>query len=241
MHSWLIRIRSLCLALTVLSLCACGHTPVTRTLWDAIPGLGRGVDDIKLNPKLRYLRVTVRGRVALMVLGYVEPSAEGGIDTWYSAEGEVIRLQNGRIVGTAGLETDWRAVRNFSLPAWKDLTGGAERDYSLSPRKDTAGGAAVVYRRERDEMPGYRFGIVQTVSLYPVPVPSNSRLVGVSAAGLRWYEEAVLGQPDGLPSARFGVDAGEPRVTYGEPRVIYGEQCLAQNLCIAWQTWPAAQ
>lgn len=212
--------RWLCLALTLLSLGACGHTPVTRTLWDAIPRLGENVDDIKLDPRLRYLRVTVRGRVALLVLGYAEPHPEGEIDTWYSSEGEVIRLQNGRIVGTAGLETDWRTVRSFSLPTWKDMLGRS----------------AVVYRRERDEMPGYRFGIAETVSLYPVPIPSNAKLVGLPVAGLRWYEEAVLGQPDGLPSARFALHAKD-----GEPRVVYGEQCLSRNLCLAWQTWPAAQ
>ena len=223
MQRFLPPLRSLGLVLATIALGACsqlGHTPVTRTLFDAIPGLGNKVDDIKLNPSLRYLRVTVRGRVVLMVLGYVEPHPEGQIDTWYSSEGEVIRLQNGRIVGTAGLETDWRAVRNFSLPAWKDL----------------AGRSGVVYRRERDEMPGYRFGIAETVSLYPVPVPSNAKLARLPAAGLRWYEEAVLGQPDGLASGRFAL-----HVKNGEPRVVYGEQCLLRDLCIAWQTWPVTQ
>ena len=212
------RIRSLCLVLSVIFLGACGHTPVTRTLFDAIPALGRNVDDIKLNPNLRYLRVTVRGRAALMVLGYAEPHPDGEIATWYSSEGEVMRLQNGRIVGTAGLETDWRAVRNYSLPAWKDVVGRP----------------AVTYRRERDEMPGYRFGIVETVSLYPVRAPSNARLVGRPVEGLRWYEEAVLGQPDGLASGRYAL-----RIAQGELRVIYGEQCLSRDLCLAWQTWPA--
>ena len=214
------RFRSWCLALTLLALGACGHTPVTRTLFDAIPGLSKAVDDTPLNPNLRYLRVTVRGRVALMVLGYIDPTPEGEIDTWYSGEGEVIRLQNGRIVETAGLETNWRAVRNLSLPAWKDMLGRQ----------------ALVYRRERDEMPGYRFGIAESVSLYHVPVPSNARLVRMPAADLRWYEETVLGQPDALPSARFGLQAKE-----GEPRVVYGEQCLAQDFCLAWQIWPASR
>lgn len=218
MQRLLFRIKTLCLALTVLSLSACGHTPVTQTLSDAISGRDKNIDAIKLNPALRYLRVTVRGRVALLVLGYIEPHPEGSIDTWYSSEGEVLRLQNGRIVGTAGLETDWRAVRNVSLPAWKDM----------------AGHPALVYSRERDEMPGYHFGIAENVSLYSVPAPSNSKLAGLPADGLRWYEEAVLGQPDGLASARFALHADEPRV-------VYGEQCLSQKLCIAWQTWPATQ
>ena len=215
-----VRFRSVCLALAILSLCACGHTPATRTLFDAIPGLGKGVDDIALNPNLRYLRVTTRGRTALMVLGYVEPSAAGNVEVWYSSEAEVLRLQNGRIVGTGGLETDWRAVRHFSLPAWKDLSGRA----------------TVVYRRERDEMPGYRFGIEEAVSLYPVRPPNNAKLVRLPAQDLRWYEETVQGQPDGLPSARYGLNEKS-----GEPRVVYGEQCLSQTFCFAWQTWPATQ
>ena len=224
MQSKLFRFRSLCLALclvlSLLFLGACGHTSVTRTLWDTIPGLGRNTDALNLNPQLRYLRVTVRGRVALMVLGYVEPYPEGKIDTWYSAEGEVIRLQNGRIVGTAGLETDWRPVRNISLPSWKDMLGRP----------------AVTYRRERDEMPGYRYGIAESVSLYPVPAPINAKLVGLPADSLRWYEEAVLGQADGLPSARYALYTSD-----GEPIAVYGEQCLSQNLCLAWQLWSAAK
>ena len=221
MQRSLLLIYSFGLVLATIALGACslvGHTPVTRTLFEAIPGLGKGVDDTPLNPNLRYLRVTTRGRTALMVLGYVEPSAAGNVEVWYSSEAEVLRLQNGRIVGTGGLETDWRAVRHFSLPAWKDLSGRA----------------TVIYRRERDEMPGYRFGIEEAVSLYPVRPPNNAKLVRLPAQDLRWYEETVQGQPDGLPSARYGLNEKS-----GEPRVIYGEQCLSQTFCLAWQTWPA--
>ena len=70
---------------------ACGHTPVSRTLWDAM-GKGQSVDAIILNPNLRYLRVSVRGRVVLMVLGYLDAAPDGVIETWYSSAGEVLRL-----------------------------------------------------------------------------------------------------------------------------------------------------
>jgi len=227
----------------VLFLGACGHTPVTRTLFEAIPGLGQNVDAIKLNPNLRYLRVTVRGRVAFMVLGYVEPYPEGNIDTWYSSEGEVLRLQNGRIVGTAGLETDWRAVRPVALPAWKDMAARAGVGYNqdrvgraaVVENQDMVGRAAVLYSRERDEMPGYRYGIAERLRLYPVPVPYNSKLVGLSPTSLRWFEEEVIGQPDGLASGRYALHTKED----GEPLVAYGEQCLSRTLCIAWQLWAA--
>ena len=50
---------------------------------------------------------------------------------------------------------------------------------------------------------------------------------------LQWYEEAVAGNPDGLPSARFALSTQN-----AELRVIYGEQCLSREFCFAWQTWP---
>ncbi len=205
------------MALAVLLLGACGHTPVSRTVWDAL-STGKSVDAINLNPNLRYLRVTARGRVVLMVLGYVESAPDGDLETWYSSEGEVLRLKSGRVVATVGLETDWREVRNVSLPPWKGFTG-------QSP---------VTYQRERDEMPGFRFGIAETVSLYAVRAPTNALLVGLPAQELRWFEEAVQGQFGGLSSARYAL-----RTTDGEPRVVYGEQCLSPNFCLAWQVWPA--
>jgi hypothetical protein len=155
-----------------------------------------------------------------MVLGYVDPNPAGEIQVWYSSEGEVLRTQNGRLVGTAGLETNWSAVRTTALPTWMDVFAQPTLEYA----------------RERDETPGYRFGIAERVTIYPVPIPKNAKLSGVAATNLRWFEEAVIGQPDGLPSARYGVQdrEGQP------PQVIYGEQCLSKDLCIAWQTWPAS-
>ena len=213
-------LRSMYLVLSVLAvlfLGACGYTPVTRTVWDAI-GTGQSVDAIKLNPNLRYLRVTVRGRVVLMVLGYMDASLGGAVETWYSSDGELLRLQNGRVVATAGLETDWRAVRPIALPGWKDMLGRS----------------SVTYQRERDEMPGFRFGISETISLYAVRTPTNPRLMGLPAQSLRWFEEAVQGQPGGLPSARYAL-----RIEDSEPRVVYAEQCLSPTFCLAWQIWPA--
>ena len=84
----------------------------------------------------------------------------------------MLRLQKGRVVATLGLETDWRAVRHAAAaPAWKDML----------ERK------SVIYQRERDEMPGFRFGIAETVSLYAVRTPTNARLIGFAAQDLRWY------------------------------------------------------
>jgi hypothetical protein len=193
----------------------CGSTALTRTISDTFPSFGAGLDSLSLNPKLRYLRVSVQGRTALMVLGYQEPHADGLIDTWYSAEGETLRLQNGRIVGTAGLETDWRAVRWPSLPAWSALRQQAR----------------VEFRRERDEMPGYRFGVVENLVLRRLILPEDTELVGWEPEELIWFDERKVGA--GGTAALYAL-AGSG----DDWRVVYSEQCLSATLCLAWQEWP---
>ena len=199
-----------------LAMTACGHTPVTLTLSDAL-GMGQQVDATPLNPKLRYLRVTVKGRVILLVLGYKESHDLGPIETWYSAEGEVLRMQNGRILSTTGLQVDWRAVRHKEQPSWA---------YLLEHN-------SLQFKREIDEMPGYRFGIEQKLSLYQIPTPKNALLKGLPPSDLRWLEEKVLDQNNGLPSARYGL-----QIKDGLHKVVYADQCLSKDFCFTWQIWP---
>lgn len=202
--------------LGLLLLSACGHTPVTMTLAKALKS-GPPLDQIQLHPDLQYLRVSLGGREALMVLGYTEQSAHGPVEVWYSSQGEVLQLQNGRILSTTGLALDWRRVEYRNLPAWSKAF--AQRSHE--------------FVRVRDQMPDYRFGITETISLYPIAAPKNARLAGIPATKLIWFEERVIPNPDGLASARFGLYAKN-----GENRVVYAEQCLSAKLCLAWQKWP---
>ena len=202
------------LGLALLS--ACGHTPVTRTLAQAFD-TGPNIDQQPLNPRLDYLRVSLNGRVALMVLGYREQTEQGPVDTWYSSEGEVLKLQNGRIVSTMGLVLDWRDVRYQNLPSWPEVTANTQH----------------VFVRVRDQMPKYRFGISEQISFYPIAPPKDAKLAGILADQLRWFEEKVVPSPHGLASARFGLHTHG-----GMTQVIYGEQCLTESMCIAWQKWP---
>jgi len=203
-----------CLGLALIS--ACGHTPVTRTLVDAFDS-GQNIDQLPLNPQLDYLRVSLNGQVALMVLGYREHTQQGPVDTWYSSQGEVLKLQNGRILSTVGLALDWRDVRYQNLPTWLEASTNTQR----------------VFFRVRDQMPGYRFGITEQIAINPITAPKDAKLAGVSAVQLRWLEEKVVSSPNGLASARFGLHTHA-----GVTQVIYGEQCLTESICIAWQKWP---
>ena len=211
--------------LGLFSLAGCVQTPISQTLVEAFgKGKSSNIDAVKLNPNLKYLRVTVRDRTVLMVLGYLDKTPQGNIETWYSSEGEVLRLMNGRVLSTNGLEIDWRNVKYASLPAWSELDRLRSNTYSLQ------------FTRTLDQMPAYKFGISEVVNLYSVGTPSNTNLVGLPASQLKWFEEKVLGTSHGLPSARYGLGAKD-----GQPVVVYGEQCFSSELCFSWQTWPVAK
>ena len=229
-----IRARAAVLSLVVaLSACSAGSNAILQTLPYAY-GRNPGVDNARLNPNFRYLRVTIGGRVALLALGNVDGHPQGPIEVWYSAEREVLRLQNGRLVGAVGLTTEWRDVLLPELPSW-----------SVAARADQP----LRWTRTRDVMPGYRFGVQETLSLRVVAEPKRSALQGLDLQRLAWFEEQVEPGPVARLSSVFGSDSAAdiplPPARYavdlqgGRETVVYGEQCLAPDLCFTWQRWPA--
>lgn len=179
-----------------------------------------------LNPSYRYLRVDVQGRApALLVLGYVDAHPQGEIEVWYSAKNEIIKLQNGRIVGTAGLEIDWRSVRFPAMPpAWSEV---------LTDRR--------VYQRQRDEMPGYRYAITDQVEsaswrgLPPIALPES--LPPAQAAAYVWLRETTTTSgAQSLPPAWFAWG-----IHRGLAAVVYSEQCLSASFCLKLQRWPVPE
>ena len=229
-----IRVRAaLLLLVATLSACSSGTNAILQTLPYAY-GRNPSIDNARLNPNFRYLRVTIGGRVVLLALGYLDSHPQGLIEVWYSAEREVLRLQNGRLVGAVGLTTEWRDVSLPELPSW-----------SVAARENKA----YLWTRTRDVMPGYRFGVKDALSLRVVPEPKRSELKGVDPQRLTWFEErvearkfagllTVFGSRSAadipLPPARYAVD-----LQGGLETVVYGEQCLAADLCFTWQRWPA--
>ena len=170
-----------------------------------------------LNPRYRYLRVTVNGRALPMVLGFVDPASSanasqpgaGPTYVWYSAAHEVLRLRDGMVAGTAGLPVNWLDVRYSAWPAW-----------------DTQAQTIV---RTRDVEPGYRFGLRDTLRITPIAPSHSSYLRGLDADTLRWFRVSNLRTGRRMLYAVRGNR---------HPQVVYGEQCLAAGLCLSWQDWP---
>ena len=214
-----------------LAACSSSMNAVVQTLQDAVMG-DRGVTDPKLNPAFRYIRITVDGRVSFLALGSEDKHPQGPIEVWFSAQREVLRLQNGRVVGASGVTTEWRAVTLPEFPSWSAVARTQQ---------------PVQWVRVRDVMPGYRFGVRDELVLSAISPPRQSALQGVDAQSLSWFEErfqtgVAAGRLtklvtnvaiDGvLPPARYAVD-----MRNGKEVVVYGEQCLAPDLCFTWQRW----
>lgn len=199
----------------------CASSPAVRALVDAGGMVLRGgaatAVESQLDPRFAYLRLERDKRVVYLALGYVDPHPQGAVEVWYSSAGEVLRLQDGRVVGSIGGETDWLAVSFVGRPEWGEVQG------------------PVSFLRTRDVQPGYRFGLRETLTLRPIPVPADSRLREIPAQALTWFEERVADDFERLPPSRYGV-----YLSPGVSRVIYGEHCLSATLCFSWQRWSAA-
>ena len=211
------------LVVVLLSACASSTSGLLKTLkyaGDRWAGDGQ-VKPPDLRSGFRYLKVVVYGEASYLALGYLDPPPDRRdrslVEVWYSMTGQSLRLKDGRLVGTAGLATDWLDVRLDRAPDWNGIDGNG-----------------VDYERERDVMPGYRFRIRDRLRIRPVLPPATTDLVDVDKADLLWFEETVEATTgDGLPRAYFGVLPG-----LGNWRVVYSFQCVSADFCLSTQSWP---
>lgn len=199
-----------------LTACSLGSNAIIDTTIGYFVGAEDPSVTATLNPDIRYLRVQIDGRIILLALGYIDTHPLGPIEVWYSAKGEVMRLQNGHLISMTGTRIEWRSSTLSAMPVWPTETA-----------------LPTTYTRSRDVMPGYRFGVVDQLSLRVIDTPAQSRLVTITPRTLRWFE--ALEDQGLLPPARFAV-----LKFLGQDKVIYGEQCISAAVCLTWQQWPPA-
>jgi hypothetical protein len=162
--------------------------------------------------------LTVGGRPAFLALGNEDPAPGGWVQVWYSGQKEALKFQNGRLVGAAGLPAEWRNVKLLNPPPWQNI-----------------GRTPITWKRLRDVMPGYRYGVEDELSIQRIEPPRRSALQRMDPAALVWFEERQSSKVRDmeLPPARYGVN-----LDGGKAEVVYGEQCISKDLCFTWQLWP---
>ena len=171
------------------------------------------VRETPLKPQLRYLLVESGGREALMVWVGNESGPVGETSVWLSADGVVVRLLQGRLVGVSEPRRAWQ------------LTAEAPSSQALDP----ASTAALV--QTSDAQPGAQWGIVQDIRRQLLPATTSPMPWAEGTQGLRWVEEvdASTGQRLSL----YAINA--------QNQTIAGQRCINPQWCLRWQTWPAPQ
>jgi hypothetical protein len=217
-----VKFRLLASALALLGLSACASKSllsevVSAVVADKLPFQADEPLAAQLNPNYRYLHVTLgSAKPALLVLGYVDAHPQGDIEVWYSAQGEVLRLQNGRLVGAAGLPVEWRRVAYPQTPPdWQSVLPEGAR-----------------FSTVRDEQPGYRLGLVEQVLL--TPLSKSPLLPNPAFAKAAWFQESYSdAHGDSRPEAWFALGR------YGDQNaIVYSRQCLSATVCLSLQRWP---
>lgn len=173
-------------------------------------GLADSAKDLRLNPNFLYLKVRSNTSLAHLALGEIEQHPAGEIEVWFSAEHEVLKLQQGRIVAFNSLPISW-----------------SQTITSLSE---------MAYRRRLDLMPDYRIGIEQTIDRQQLkggaPQFVISRLSpSAAASNITWISERIQGTNDLKKDGYIGID---PNAT-GRARFRWGYQCLTDELCLHWE------
>ncbi len=157
------------------------------------PGVGWGViqhwqrmgsapelPEAQLDPRFEFLQMKLGDSpAAYLALG----KRVGASESWYSADPLLVVLEDGRLGPFAGAAVEWRAVRQAGRPDWERLLR----------RNSTQR-----WQRQRDEMPGYRFGLTdeietRRVALADLPaelMPVHERLQA-SHRGLQWVSDLV--------------------------------------------------
>jgi hypothetical protein len=196
-------------ALACVSGCATTASPVIATTISIFKSEKTSIQNTPLRPEFSYLKVTRGQRAALMVLGEIDSHPSGPIEVWFSAEREVLRIQNGRIVGTNGMSVNWIHVK--TIPNEKG------------------------YTRILDLMPGYQIGVISNMIQENITAPPAFILRQLDAipaqvlSNLTWVKEYESGSPK-APAAYIGFENKSDRLI-GRA----GYQCLAADFCLLWQ------
>ena len=207
-----------------LASCTSGSQSTLDTIRLAFKGDVNAAQFEPSNPAFQYLKVTVHGRTAFLVLGYLDQY--DATEVWYSSKGEVIKLQAGRLTGALGLEAEWRQVTFNGVPEWHELMKSRQQ-------------LVWTYQRVRDVMPGYVSSLTDRLTLTRLPYSQVQKRLGplvqhlAGRSELRWFEEA--GASD-LPAAIYALDA-LPAL----PKVVLTYQCVSLQLCMALEPWAPAQ
>lgn len=178
----------------------------------------------QLKPDTRYLKVRNLQGAVLLVFNSAEATLTTGVasEVWRSGANEIVKFQEGRLVSTSGLATDWLAVRYIGAPAWTQLLSNSDANIAS-------------YTRRVDLKRGYQFDKTQTLTLKRIAQPLGHMLQGIDRPDAVWFEETAA--PSQLPSSIYAAVPNWNQT--GQAKVVYTWHCIKADECFSFQEWSA--
>jgi hypothetical protein len=218
----------------MLTACQVTPSPTWQAVQSAVHWPGQVEPVPAFNPRFEYLGFRSGSTSAYLALGYRTDAPAVADDSpprvrehWYSADRRLLVLDDGRIQQMHGSSVEWRAMRSHRRPRWDELTA-----LDAAPQ---------AWTRTRDEMPGYRYGVVDLIRTRRVDprveaLPRSPAGLPVAAgAELVWVRDDIRSTlADGQAwqyTQWFALSGGPP----GDWRVVWSRQCLTPDWCIDLQ------
>lgn len=196
-------------ACLLMGACSSGMKAGLITLQQEVMPTRQDVRQSPLQPGVRYLLVEERGQEALLVWVGTEQGPLGETTVWTSADGVIVRLVQGRLVGVAEPLRTWRLT--------------SETAFAVANTSQ--------FRQRSDVQPGYRMGLVRTIEKKIVPsVPRPMPWVEENRH-LNWIEEVDVSTGQRLAI----VAVNEMNQTIAGQRCISPQWCLRWQ---AWPANP---
>ena len=206
MKSYKLKTSLCCAVLAFLAACA-GSNPVTETAGYFFRS-SVSAQEKNYVPGFEYLEVEWQGRKSAMALGYRSLNGAQTAEHWYTSQGEMLKLQNGRIVQVLGMTREVRRL-STNTPSWTDLI------LHKLP---------VVWSQTKDVMPDYRFGLQEFVITQQVNPKSDEQSLIKGAT--HWIAEEIKSK-DAIGKTWIY----QQKFALANDKVIYSEQCVARDMC----------
>ena len=150
-----------------------------------------------------------------MILGSRQFKEHKLIEHWYTGACEMIKTVDGRIHKALGTTSEIR--RNTGqAPSWQTVSESQ---------------VPVTWQRRLDIMPGYRFGLEETISTRQLTEVEIPLVPGIEKHGLVWFQDNVQTK-----------DIQGKATTYRQlfalrnKQLIYSEQCISEMMCMRIQS-----
>jgi len=225
--------------------CSSQSGAVWKTLQIGFSDVSSQIEKSPLQNNLTYLRANINGLDVLLAKGYTDLNSRGPVDVWYSSDGAIMRIQEGRYLGSIGFDQNWNEVSRSDAPSLIMIlnreTAPDSKD-SLAPIKSVKkyfSTQSYTHKPSYLVMDGERVSSSLSANMFgsiPDSIP-NSLKKYLKNKDFIWVIETP--QPNDIFKKKGASFAWYGFVKKnGTFEQVIGQQCLSKDFCVTWMPWP---